>query len=114
MSQGAPDAIQVADRFHLLHNLEETLETAFKGHNAVLKQVEKAPLQVDGCAVLPSLDLPEDPQSPKALNRARRLEKYDQTHALRQQGYTIKDTAHHLGIGKQTVYNGQNWDDFGG
>jgi transposase len=74
MSQGAPDAIQVADRFHLLHNLEETLETAFKGHNTVLKQVEKDHLQADGLVVLPSVDLPEDSQSPKALNRARRLE----------------------------------------
>ena len=26
------------------------------------------------------------------------------THALRQQGYAIKDIAHHLGIGKRTVY----------
>ena len=104
MSQGAPDAIQVADRFHLLHNLEETLETAFKGHNAVLKQVEKDTLQVDGLAVLLSLELPENLQSPKALNRARRLDKYEQTHALRQQGYAIKDIAHHLGIGKRTVY----------
>lgn len=104
MSQGAPDAIQVADRFHLLHNLEETLETALKGHNAVLKQVEKDHLQADGLVVLPSVDLPEDSQSPKALNRARRLEKYDQTHGLRLQGYAIKDIAHHLGIGKRTVY----------
>jgi transposase len=104
MSQGAPDAIQVADRFHLLHNLEETLETAFKGHNTVLKQVEKDHLQADGLVVLPSVDLPKDSQSPKALNRARRLEKYDQTHALRQQGYAIKAIAHHRGIGKRTVY----------
>ncbi|MBE9108119.1 ISL3 family transposase [Nodosilinea sp. LEGE 07298] len=104
MSQGAPEAIQVADRFHLLHNLEETLETAFKGHYSVLKQVEKDQRQADGLEVPHSSDLPEDPQSPKALNRAHRLETYEQTHALRQQGYAIKDIAHHLGLGKRTVY----------
>jgi len=104
MSQGAPDAIQVADRFHLLHNLEETLETAFKGHHSVLQQVEKDQCQADGLEVPHPLDLPEDPQSPKALNRTHRLETYEQTHALRQQGYAIKDIAHHLGIGKRTVY----------
>jgi transposase len=104
MSQGAPDAIQVADRFHLLHNLEETLETAFKGHHSVFKQVEKDQRQADGLEVPHPVDLPEDPQSPKALNRAHRLETYEQTHALRQQGYAIKDIAHHLGIGKRTVY----------
>jgi len=104
MSQGAPEAIQVADRFHLLHNLEETLETAFKGHHSVLKQVEKDQRQADGLEVPHPSDLPEDPQSPKALNRAHRLETYEQTHALRQQGYAIKDIAHHLGLGKRTVY----------
>lgn len=30
MNEGVPEAIQVADRFYLLHNLEETLEKAFK------------------------------------------------------------------------------------
>jgi transposase len=32
------------------------------------------------------------------------LAKYEQTHALREQGYRIKDIAHHLGIGVRTVY----------
>ena len=79
MSQGAPEAIQVADRFHLLHNLEATLETAFKGHYSVLQQVEKDQSQADGLDVPHPLDLSEDPQSPKALNRAHRLETYEQT-----------------------------------
>jgi len=38
------------------------------------------------------------------MNRTRRLEKYEQTHALRKQEYAIKDIAHHLGIGERTVY----------
>ena len=104
MSQGAPNAIQVADRFHLLQNLEETLETVLKGHTQALRVVEKAQLQASGMAVPQPLELPEAPESPKAMNRTRRLEKYEQTHALRQQGYTIQDIAHHLGIGKRTVY----------
>ncbi|MEM7769700.1 MAG: transposase [Cyanobacteria bacterium P01_A01_bin.37] len=48
MTQGAPDAIQVADRFHLLHNLEETLEKALKGHSKILKQVEQEQRQAEG------------------------------------------------------------------
>jgi transposase len=104
MSQGAPNAIQVADRFHLLQNLEETLEHVLKGHTQALRAVEKAQLQASGMAVPQALELPEAPESPKAMNRTRRLEKYEQTHALRQQGYAIQDIAHHLGIGERTVY----------
>jgi len=104
MSQGAPEAIQVADRFHLLQNLEETLEKILKGHTQALQTVERDEMETNSIGVAPLLDLPCDPTSQKAHNRTRRLEKYEQTHALRQQGYAIGDIAHHLGIGKRTVY----------
>jgi transposase len=109
MNEGAPDAIQVADRFHLLQNLEESLEKVFKGHTQTLQMVEKAQSQTLAIASLQPLEmveveLPEDTQSQKSVNRTLRLEKYEQTHKLRQQGYSIKDIAHHLGIGKRTAY----------
>lgn len=104
MTQGAPNAIQVADRFHLLQKLEETLAHVLKGHTQALQSVEKAQLQASGLVVLQPLALPDAPESPKAMNRTRRLEKYEQTHALRQQGYAIQDIAHHLGLGERTVY----------
>jgi hypothetical protein len=40
MSQGAPSAIQVADRFHLLQNLSQVLEQALSSHSAVLKEID--------------------------------------------------------------------------
>jgi hypothetical protein len=40
MTQGAPDALQVADRFHLVHNLGESLEQVFNSYRAELKAVE--------------------------------------------------------------------------
>lgn len=104
MSQGAPNAVQVADRFHLLQNLEETLESVFKGYTQTLQAVEREQLQAEQTVVVLAPEPLDNRQSQKAMNRTRRLEKYEQTHALRKQGYTIKDIAHHLGIGERTVY----------
>lgn len=39
VQQGAPEAIQVADRFHLVQNLSEVLERILRRHQAALKNV---------------------------------------------------------------------------
>jgi transposase len=101
MSEGAPEAIQVADRFHLLHNLEETLEKAFKGHTQIFRHIEQAQ-PPDNAVVAPESS--EPPPASAVTKRAQRLERYEQVHALRQQGYRINDIAHHLGMGQRTVY----------
>jgi transposase len=41
MTQGAPEAIQVADRFHLVKNLGETLEKVLSNYDAELKMIEQ-------------------------------------------------------------------------
>lgn len=40
--QGAPEAIHVAARFHLLQNWAETLNQVFNTHNKALKAVDEA------------------------------------------------------------------------
>jgi transposase len=42
MTEGAPEAIQVADRFHLVKNLSETLEQAFSSYRSELKAAEQS------------------------------------------------------------------------
>ena len=39
-SRGCPEAIQVADRFHLLQNLAQMLEVVLNQHRTLLKNVE--------------------------------------------------------------------------
>ncbi|MBW4640498.1 MAG: transposase [Gloeocapsa sp. UFS-A4-WI-NPMV-4B04] len=54
MDQGAPHAMQVADRFHLLQNLTQVLEQALGNQTAVLKAVDTVQRLADapeGCRV---------------------------------------------------------------
>ncbi|MEL6158238.1 MAG: ISL3 family transposase [Cyanobacteria bacterium J06627_32] len=68
MTAGAPAVMPVADRFHLLQNLEETLEKAFQGKSEAIKSVEIAQLQAAG------ISLSEIPK-PKTSRQQRREEK---------------------------------------
>jgi transposase len=107
---GAPQATQVADRFHLLQNLAEVLDQVFSTHGNALKAVSDTlrrtrVVQPDGqTAVLvpPSTPTPQA-QTRAAQHRARRLATYDQVWTLHRQGWSNRTIAQHLGIGRMTV-----------
>ena len=106
--QGAPEATQVADRFHLLQNLVEALEQVFQTHHQALAVVNDAirrqgmPL-ADGTTAVAVPPPPPTGQAKTAQRRARRVALHQQVWALHDQGWPGHAIASHLGIGKKTV-----------
>jgi transposase len=87
--RGAPQAEQVADRFHLVQNLAAVLETVFTAHVADLRTVEQATLDADlRQAVQPGPSHREATKRAKAEERReRRLAKFQQVWALHRDGW---------------------------
>lgn len=90
---GAPQATQVADRFHLLQNLAEALDQVFSAHGTALKAVSEAlsrtpVVQPDGGTAVPGPPPTPTPQAQTraAQRRARRLATYAQVWTLHRQG----------------------------
>jgi len=111
---GAPQATQVADRFHLLQNLRETLERLLTRHQQALHAVTR-PTPVDTPAVVAAAGLAEravnDPPPP-LLTRAeerrqqrqeQRSARYQQVIALRNAGNGIRAIALQIGCSRYLV-----------
>ena len=109
--QGAPDALQVADRFHLLQNLAEALDQVFTAHGHILEAVNaalrQAPVaQPDGTVAVP-VPPPSSPRTAQELAHQRQAQRralHQQLWAFHQQGWPAWAIAQQLGIGKNTVF----------
>jgi transposase len=108
---GAPAALQVADRFHLLQNLAEALDQVFNRHNQALKVVHEARrqppmMQPDSTATVP-VPPPSRPRTAQELAHqrwARRLTLHQQIWEFHRQGWPGWAIAKQLGVGKNTVF----------
>ena len=104
--ESAPQAIQCADRFHLLKNLGETLEGMLAHHLAAHRtcQTEKfsATALEDAHAIQPSKLSPKAEQQSQA-KREERLARYQQVVTLHRLGFSQTAIAEQVGIGHATV-----------
>jgi len=108
--QGAPDAVQVADRFHLLSNLADALHEVFNAHSQDLVALHEAtrpePVHLDDDAVAVPMAPPVAGAKKRqqiASNRARRLATYEHVWALHRQGWSQRAIATHIGCARLTV-----------
>jgi transposase len=91
---GAPDAVQVADRFHLWQNLATAVERCVAVHKPCLTE-PAAPAEPP--------DQATEPATPTGRMAQRRREHHAMVHDLLGRGYSHRQIARHLGWGRRTV-----------
>lgn len=107
-AQGAPNALQVADRWHLLKNLSDALSRVLERYRRALQHLTQPISPAEPLAELSVERNAPSPLSPAAAARARqrreqRYQRYQQVCALRQQGWTLGAIAQTTGLCRKTV-----------
>jgi transposase len=117
VARGAPDAVQVADRFHLAKNLGETVAQVLERHRADLREVvvpaEASLESEDGArpaadltrkSSVPALSRPTRLQRRQQARRSQQVARYERMLALRERGLTMAAIAQELGVARRTIH----------
>lgn len=105
----APEAIQVADRFHLLVNVRDATERVLARHATVIRDTLRV---ADEAAATPAASAPPTPEpdrlpSPRrqaiAGRRDRRRERYEQARQLHGEGHSLRAIARALRMSPGTI-----------
>ncbi|MBB6017158.1 transposase [Deinococcus radiopugnans ATCC 19172] len=111
-ASGAPDAQQIADRFHLFGNIREAVETWLRHHR---DQLRESPNPVPTSLVsLPERPLARPAAQPRrtttrgrlrivVARRAERAQRYEQVARLFAAGHTFSAIAREVGLARSTV-----------
>jgi len=96
--QGAPGALQVADRFHLLRNLGDATERVLRRHMDRLQRIPPP-----GAPALPTSVLRPDRRISRERTQQEMQQRYEAIRGLRTRGLSISATARALGLHRHTV-----------
>lgn len=120
ITRGAPQAVQVADRWHLLQNLKNALERVLEQNRRCLYAAANVPEEQAEAPVTPEkLPPPSETESQltqrqqrQQRTRQKRLERYEAVQQLHQQGWSQREIARELGLGRSTVQRYLRADSF--
>jgi transposase len=101
-TRGAPGAVQVADRWHLWHNLAEAVERAVSRHRDYLQACVPLPVVEAVPATVP------EPAAPPAAPRAGRIAdrtraRHAEVHRMLAEGRSYREIAAGLGLARNTA-----------
>ena len=117
-TQGAPSAIQVADRWHLLANMRETVERLLDRHHTCLPalrlpQPEAGQSEAASCSPEPETKTVSQASDAKPLltkvegirleRRTRRFTRFTKVIALHQRGVSIRAISQQVGVDRRTI-----------
>jgi transposase len=104
---GAPEAVQVGDRWHLLRNLGDALARALDRHQHDLRAATASVVEaLQSMQAEPEVPLASPAVSPAPDRHAIRRARFDEALALHGQGWPVRRIARALGVNRQTV---QGW-----
>jgi transposase len=124
-TEGASEARQVADRWHLLKNLREAIERLFERKSDAIDEALKVPATATELPANPPLSnaapaiiaveqssppkplIEPPPESPRLqaqrARRRRRIERFEQVHELHRQRHSARRIARELGMSRNAV-----------
>lgn len=113
VKKGAPNAVEVADRWHLLRNLSEAVERWLGRKRRFLRQTtaELTPLEVEDAATSNSIK-DQTRRNCQQQRRAERVARYTEVRELHRQGATIRSIARKFRMHRRDVRRFINADEY--